>query len=156
MNSWKTKFNRLMLPSNRKNFITIFFVIWVFLWIMFMLRENKPGQYADLRYYYAHSTYSDKMKHMIGEGLYDFLAFSQETLPSRATYNILGIKHKEKRSRDLFLPEIQVRYFLWPLEMNIKDPNFLLYFDSPYVPIDGYKFFKQYKDSFILIKAENK
>ncbi len=96
-------------------FIAIF-SIWLILWLVFLIKENKSGQYRMLTYLYTHD-YNAKVRYVMGESLYDFLSFCKKVIPAGSTYDFSGIED---------LDEVRARYFLWPLRRDSHNSDFLL------------------------------
>ena len=131
---------------NRKNLIILFFFAWVLLWIIFAIRGNKSGQYSDLGNCYTHPNYSDKIRYFLGNDFYEFISFSKRNLPPGATYDMPNLTKPD-------MPELQARYYLWPLRMTSQEPEFLLYFNSSYVPLNSFKLYKRFNNSYILARV---
>lgn len=103
-------------------FFRIILAIWVVLWLVFLLREDKDGQYRDLKYFYTHS-YDDNVGYLLGEKLYAFLESCRQNIPKGSTYELSGF---EKFS----IYEVRARYFLWPLRSVSADPDFKIVWDG--------------------------
>ncbi|MDD5355572.1 MAG: hypothetical protein PHY56_03455 [Candidatus Omnitrophica bacterium] len=131
--------------------LTYFIVfIWLILWLVFIIRENKPGQYSDLRYLYNHRDYSQRVKRVFGNGLYDFLVFCKSVLPEKSTYSF-GVSMK------LGYDEVKARYFLWPLKMVSSNPDFIIFYQSwPLtLQVSGYSLFQKYKNLGCILAKTN-
>lgn len=137
----------MVFTAGRK-FIYLIFFIWLILWVTFIIRENKQGQYSDLGYLYSHPDYNQRVKRVFGNDLYDFLVFCKGLLPQNKTYSIGGIDK-------LDFDEVKARYFLWPLEMVEVNPDFIIFYRrEPSGQENGYGLFRKYKDSgYILAKT---
>jgi len=132
---------------NKKNLIRSILVIWCVLWLFFLIREDKDGQYRGLRELYCLKGEA-RTRHVIGGDLYDFLTFSREKIPQGSTYEILGF---EKYSID----EVRARYFLWPLKAGKGGTDFkIVYEEGVRVPA-GYEEFGRFgKKGYLLINQE--
>jgi len=139
-----------MMFGGRRLIYLIFF-IWLILWAVFIIRENKAGQYSGLRYLYSHRDYNQRVKYVFGNDLYDFLVFCKSLLPDKATYGIGGSNGK------LSYDEVKARYFLWPLKMVSVNPDFIIFHrPQPLVlQFDGYSLFQKYKDSGCVLAKTN-
>lgn len=116
--------------------LRLIFVGWLILWVIFLIREDKDGQYASLKYLYTHG-YAEGVKHIIGPALNDFLLFVGQNLPEGSTYELIGFK---KFSIDGYV----VRYYLWPLKSVPEDPDFKVFYGASKEKIPGYRKFKDY------------
>jgi len=123
-------------------------IIWITLWAVFLFQENKPGDKAALKFMYEHPNHDQKIKYLLGNDFYNFLIFSQKTLPAKASYRIFGIKTDD-------LEDTQARYFLWPLIKDVDNPQYELYFKSLYGPKAGYKLFKRLDNMSYILVREN-
>jgi hypothetical protein len=130
--------------SGKKSF-TVLALAWVLFWIIFLVRENKPGQYADLAYLYRHNNYEDKVRRIAGKDFYDFLMFCKDAMPEEAVYDI------SFRAQDI--KEAQAIYYLWPCKRVPKYADFKIFYDCEFKEIKGYRLFRKYNDTgFILAK----
>ena len=119
----------------KKIFITILST-WVILWLFFLVREDKDGQYRMIGELYRSSD-AEKTGTVYGAGFYDFLVFCRNAMPADATYEIRGF---DKYSID----EVRARYFLWPMRSDTRRPDFeIVYGRGQSVPA-GYRKFKFY------------
>jgi len=100
----------------KKVFLQILFAVWVVLWVVFLIREDKDGQYRMLRDLYGLEG-EEKSRYVLGGELYDLMVFCRQSIPQGSTYEILGF---EKYSID----EVRARYFLWPLRAGSRDTDF--------------------------------
>jgi hypothetical protein len=114
----------------------IIFAVWIFLWIFFLIRPDKDGQYASLLYLYAHG-YNEKVSHIIGGQLSDLLIACGRDLPEGATYDIRGF---EKFSID----EVRARYYLWPFRKESQDPQFIIVYGGAGNIPEGYAEYRSY------------
>jgi len=125
---------------------TFFISAFLLLWAVFLFRENKRGEYAELRYLYAHNDI-EKRRFVMGASEYDYLAYCKETLPANATYRIIGLE-------DIAL--VRARYMLWPARVDLDKPDFLLVFKSHYSIPQGYAEFKKFQGDGYILKREVK
>ncbi len=120
----------------KKNLFRSIFVIWCVLWLFFLVREDKDGQYRALRELYRLKGEA-RTRHVMGGDLYDFLAFAREKIPAGSTCEIMGF---EKYSID----EVRARYFLWPLKAGKGVTDFkIVYGQGVRVPA-GYEEFGRF------------
>ena len=85
----------------------IIFIVWVALWVVFLVRENKKGRYGMiLDLYRIERPY--RAAYLMGNDLYGFLAASRDEMTKGSTYEIIGF---DKYS----IEPVRMRYFLWPL-----------------------------------------
>ena len=120
-----------MLKAVKKEhvFKTITFV-WLVLWVFFLIREDKDGQYRSLMYMYTHDQ-QENMRHVYGEGLYDLVSYCADNMREGSTYNMTGF--------DRFsIKEVRARYLLWPFERVDRDADYM-------VMLGGAKYLSGYK-----------
>ena len=116
-------------------FIAVLF-IWVVVWLFFLARGSKDGQYRTLGKLYR-SEDAERVGIIYGTGFYEFLVFCRTAMPKDATYEIRGF---DKYSID----EVRARYFLWPTKAGALRPDFkIVYGNRTSVPA-GYRKFKSY------------
>ena len=125
--------NKSQLTKNI--FIAILFV-WVAIWLFFLVREDKEGQYSTLEVLYR-SPSAERTEIIYGADFYEFLVFCRNAMPSDATYAILGF---DKYSID----EVRARYFLWPAKVDDRHPDFKIIYGSESRVPEGYREFKSY------------
>ncbi|MDD2679591.1 MAG: hypothetical protein PHO03_02150 [Candidatus Omnitrophica bacterium] len=109
-----------------------------------MLRENKKGEHAQLRYLYSHSD-TEKRRYLTGEDLYDFIISCKAALPDKATYNILGLDETR---------EVTARYLLWPARRELQGPDFLIVYGNLQFTQSGYLMVKACKNTGALLARE--
>ena len=108
-------------------------LVWIVLWMIFLVRQSKRGQYTELTYLYAND-YDSKVRYLLGDDLEDLLVFSAENLPRGATYDITGFER-------FSIKEVRARYYLWPLYRTEDYPEFIISYGAPGTAPDGYKEF---------------
>ncbi|MFH1552512.1 MAG: hypothetical protein ABID83_02585 [Candidatus Omnitrophota bacterium] len=121
---------------NKRNIFKTIFAVWIVLWIFFLIREDKDGQYRSLGYLYTHG-YNDKVRYVLGDELYDFLIFCRQQIPEGSSYELVGFKK-------FSIYEVRARYFLWPLRHVKEDPDFKIVYEGQETPGDGYREYKRY------------
>ena len=123
--------------KDKKNIFRVVLAVWVILWLFFLIREDKDGQYRFLMHLYS-ADHADKVRFLMGNELYDFLVFCKENIPEYATYKISGF---EKFS----IYEVRARYFLWPIRSVDKNADFEIFFKKHVKTLPGYEEYKDYK-----------
>ena len=108
-------------------------ITWAVLWVVFMVRQGKRGQYADLSYFYSHE-YGLKVRYLLGDDLADLLRFCNTIIPPGSTYDIYGFERFSIR-------EVRARYYLWPLYRTEKEPEFIIVYGSTGGLPEGYEKF---------------
>lgn len=121
-----------------KNIFKLLFVVWLVLWVVFIIREDKDGQYAFLKNLYGTKP-ENRMRYAVGNDMYDFWEFCKEKIPENSTYEILGF---EKYSID----EVRGEYLLWPLRSGDGMTDFKLIYGNPSYEAPGYESYSHYKD----------
>jgi hypothetical protein len=100
----------------------ILLAVWIGLWMFFLIREDKSGQYSDLKYLYSQG-YNEKVRYIAGDQLSEIIAFCADNFPDGATYDITGL---EKFS----IAEVRARYYLWPHRRTSENPDFIVIFGA--------------------------
>ncbi|MDD4013964.1 MAG: hypothetical protein PHW14_07215, partial [Candidatus Omnitrophica bacterium] len=100
--------------------------------MIFIIKEDKDGQYAMLGYLYTH-TPDENMRHVVGERLQDFVAFSKDNIPRDATFGM-------RNFGNLTLGEVRARYMMWPWRcIGTKDmPDYIIVWEDTGEPVEGY------------------
>lgn len=109
-------------------------LVWLILWVVFLIRQSKHGQYEDLAYFYSNG-YDSKVQYLLGDDLADFLSFCAGCIPEGATYDIKGF---EKFS----IKEVRARYYLWPLYRTENKPDFIIVYGAYPDIMPGYLEFR--------------
>ncbi|MFH1877539.1 MAG: hypothetical protein ABH883_01870 [Candidatus Omnitrophota bacterium] len=134
-----------MIRLFRKKYVlSILIMVWVVLWMVFLVREDKDGQYKSIAYMYAHKQ-NDRISYSMGRDLYNFLRFTKGVIPERSTYKLTGF---EKFSK----PAVHARYFLWPMVSVPEDPDYIIMYGGEYSPVTGYEVYREYGSTGILLK----
>ncbi len=121
------------INMNKDKIFRLVFGLWIFLWLFFLIREDKPDQYKSLKYLYTHD-YADKVRRVMGGELYEFGVFCKKNIPQGSTYELSGFKK-------FSINEMRMRYFLWPLVSVSEDADFkIVYGSSKKIP--GYNEYK--------------
>ena len=107
---------------------------WIILWMVFLVRQSKKGQYEKLTYFYAND-YNSRVKYLLGDDLADFLVFCAGNIPSGSTFDIRGFERYS-------IKEVRARYYLWPLYRTEDNPDFIIVYGSVGAVPDGYEKFK--------------
>ncbi len=131
----------------KENILKAVFAVWLVLWVFFLLREGKDGQYRSLGYLYTHG-YDEKMRHVIGDELYDFLVFCGENMPEGATYELSGFER-------FSVSEVRARYFLWPLKSVGEGGDFKIVYGGGEMTSPGYALYKRYGSAGRLFKRRD-
>ena len=134
------------ITMTKKDIFKIILIVWVVLWVFFLAREDKDGQYGTLSYLYSHK-YVDKARHIIGADLFDLLMFSRVNIPEGSSYELLGFKV-------FSIFEVRARYFLWPLQSVEKDSDFKIVYGKGFARIPGYNEYKRCGSSGRLLVRE--
>lgn len=135
---------KLAIKMGLKQGVFSFFILsWLVLWVVFMVRENKRGEYAELHYLYTHSD-ADKRRLVIGTA-YDYLIYCKGILTERATYKIEGLDD---------LAWLRARYLLWPAKIDLNDPQYILVFAPAYAPKRGYVEIGRFQGAGFILRKE--
>lgn len=100
----------------------IILAVWVGLWVFFLVREDKSGQYSDLKYLSSRG-YNEKVRYIAGDRLSEILAFCRDDFPGGATYDISGLER-------FSITDVRARYYLWPHRRSSENPDFMIIFGA--------------------------
>jgi hypothetical protein len=132
---------------NKLRVFKIIFIVWIVLWVLFLAREDKDGQYRMLYHLYTHDG-TDNVRYVVGSDLYDFLVFCKDSIPTGFTYRLSGFK-------EFSIDEVRARYFLWPLKSVEKDPNFVIIYGREEEKVLGYREYRKYRDRGCILIRED-
>jgi len=122
--------DRISMEVKKKIFFLVM-VSWTILWIIFLIREDKDGQYSLLFKAYTVPV-AERIKVVYGSELYGSVLFCKENMPGSPTYRIYGF---EKHSID----EVRMRYLLWPAKaVSEAFPQYKIIFGGGLVDEKGY------------------
>ena len=119
----------------KKWVIRIVLIVWVVLWLIFLIREDKDDQYKMLGYLYSHG-YNEKVGYIVGDKVNDLILYTGRDMAGGFTYDIKGF---DKFSID----EVRARYYLWPYIRVYEEPDFIIVY-GPSDEIEGYENVKKY------------
>ncbi|MBU0571246.1 MAG: hypothetical protein KJ995_04945 [Candidatus Omnitrophica bacterium] len=134
-----------------KKTLIVVLIVWTAIWLFFLVREDKDGQYRVLGDLYR-SNDETKVKVVYGNDFYDFLEFCRDNIPAGATYEIYGF---EKYSID----EVRARYLLFPARVDTKNPDFKIKYGGNAEVPSGYSEFKSYnkgKRGYLYLRRGNR
>ncbi len=120
----------------KKNFFKIVFSVWIVLWLFFLVREDKDGQYRTLGELYRLKG-EGRTRHVVGGDLYDFLRFCRAEIPEGSTYEIVGFD-------EYSIDKVRARYVLWPLKAGEGRTVFKIVYGSGDIDVPGYGTFRRY------------
>ena len=129
----------MMSYISKQNILKAVFITWVVLWALFLIREEKTGEYDRLMKLYA-SNDGDKIKEFMGEDLYDFLTFVRENVPEGSDYRFEGFERFSVHA-------VRGRYYLWPSKGASENPEYIVVYGKEDLEVPGYEFHSRYKDS---------
>ena len=126
--------------------IKVCFIVWVVLWCVFFLKENKDGEYRDF-FALFHKTLEEKRAYLLEDDLYVFLGFCRENLPEGARYKLAGLP-------EFSIREVRSIYYLAPLRAAEQGYDYILVFGDEAYGEEGFVKYSGYaKDKFILRRA---
>jgi len=111
-------------------------VIWMILWLFFLVRQDKDGQYEMLGKLYR-AEGEEKIKVLYGTDLYDFLVFCRKEIPEGSSFETLGFE-------EYSIDTVRARYFLWPLKSDEGKTDYKIVYSDKVRDIPGYKLFKRH------------
>lgn len=126
-----------MVSTQKEKIIYIIIGAWTVLWLVFLIRPDKDGQYAELKHFHSVS-YDNKVKHLLGDELYGFLMFSKDNIPEGSTYALKGFGERS-------IYEVRFRYYLWPLKSVEKGSDYIIIYGDDEVTDTSYNEYLNYK-----------
>jgi len=135
------KFKNLLV---KKNIYLLVVFLWLILWVVFLIKQNKRGEYIQLKFLYTHND-AERKRFIMGQDLYDFVDYCKEQIPAGKTYKFVGIEG---------LDMVRARYMLWPAIMDPFDPEFVLLYKSNEVVPGGYGVLKKVNDAEVIFKKK--
>jgi hypothetical protein len=125
----------------------ILLALWVVLWVVFLVREDKDGQYVMLRDLYGMKN-ADKPRYLMGADYYDFLVFCRERMAPGGTYEVMGL------DPTLAFREVQAKYFLWPFIAGKGHTDYRIVWGDVSEKAIGYAIVEAYRDKGALFRKE--
>ena len=128
----------------KSRILKIAFLVWIALWISFIARELfAKGNIRDYRVLLSRSL-EGKRYYVVGDKLYEFIAFCKKTVPIGSAYHLIGIE-------DGAVDKIRAIYYLYP---NVKrdEPEYIFVYDKPAVKKAGYSLFAKLDDNRYILK----
>ncbi len=122
--------------------------VWIVLWIFFLAREDKDGQYRMLKYFYTHDP-QERIQYLLGDDLHDFLVFCKANISHGDEYELIDFENSS-------ITHVRARYFLWPLKNLKGNSDYKIVLDKKNVDIPGYRVVKPKSalPGLLLIKEE--
>ncbi|MGB2601814.1 MAG: hypothetical protein WBD00_04165 [Candidatus Omnitrophota bacterium] len=128
---------------NKEHVFKVIIIVWLVLWVFFLIREDKDGQYKSLKYMYTHNQ-AEGMRHVYGEGLYDLVSYCADNMREGTTYNMAGFKR-------FSIKEVRARYLLWPFKRVDRDADYIVMLGGA-KRLSGYKRVGEAGDGTLWIK----
>ncbi len=133
-----------MMKNRRKKIFILLFIAWIILWLNFFLRDLTKGK--GFKEYKALLSRDDtgKRSWTYGDRLFEFLIFTEKSLPSGASYNLAGVDGTSVDFR-------RAIYYLYP---HFKEDKalYILVFDKPGYKQAGFSLFKELDPSRFILK----
>ncbi len=126
----------MKFTMTKDRFFKVIIIIWMVLWVFFLVREDKDGQYQTLNSLYR-SIGEEKIKVLYGSDMYDFLAYCRGEIPGGSSFEIIGIE-------EFSIDQVRARYFLWPLINKEGEADFKIVFAVKAPKIPGFRMFREY------------
>jgi len=115
---------------NKERVLTAIFSLWTILWLFFLIREDKDGQYKT--YFKLLTSRGEEKKQVIyGRDLIGFSEFCKDMIPAGQTYEIMGLG-------DYDVDKVRLRYLLWPARAEDGDTDFKITVDPGIKDVEGY------------------
>lgn len=95
----------------------IVFVIWVFMWLLFLVRGLIKVEIKDYRNLLG-KTLEEKRAYVTGKEFYEFILFCEKVIPENATFSV---EAKYDDSMDYF----RFPYYLYPAMRDRDNPAYI-------------------------------
>lgn len=132
---------------DKKKFVRALFIIWLFIWVLFLIRPYfKNHLLRDYSILLA-SSLEGKKAFMAGEELHAFIKFCNQSITPQSSYKIIGLENDPLSYR-------RAVYYLYP---NIENPNpvFLLVYKTD-AHKEHYRIFKTLDSGKYILMREDK
>ena len=126
--------------------LKIILIVWIVLWVVFLLREEKDDQYKQLFKLYGTSV-EGKTKEVMGDELFEFFSFARANLPEGAEYRFQGFER-------FSIAEVRGRYYLWPAKGSSETPEYILVYSSPGYAVPGYVVHAKLSDTKFILRKD--
>lgn len=136
----------MKLLLKKDTVLKIILTVWIALWVLFLLREEKDDQYKQLFRMYA-ADGEDKTKEVLGDELYEYFSFAREDLPMDASYRFEGFER-------FSIAEVRGRYFLWPSWVSNEDPEYILVYNKNGFTVPGYSRYAKLSDAKFILRKD--
>ena len=124
--------------------LKICLAVWLALWVVFFLRENKDGEYKEF-FDLTGKGLEEKRAYLLGEDFYDFLKFCQENVPPEARYKFAGLK-------PFAIEEVRAIYYLAPRKAVEEDYDYIFVYGEGVTPEKDFKKSAQMKSGAYILK----
>lgn len=132
---------------DKNKIFKIIFIVWIILWVFFLIREDKDGQYKSLKYLYTHDN-TDRTRYVIGGKLYDLLVFCRYHMHAGSTFELTGFKK-------FSIYEVRARYFMWPLKSVAENGDYLISYGGKAPQVPGFTGYKKFENTGYLLKRKD-
>jgi hypothetical protein len=127
-----------------KKILTLLFLIWLVLWVVFAARELfYKGQMPEYKKLISLSL-EGKRASITGERLYEFIVFASAKMPKGSSYGLAGVEEGSLDKR-------RAVYYLYP-NLEKPDAQYLLVFDAPDFKAASYVEFVRLDDRRYILK----
>ena len=127
-----------------KTVAAAFIALWMALWIVFFLRENKDGEYRE----YVHLIGKDleqKRAFLLGQEFYDFLKNASGKVPRSARYKFAGLP-------TFSILEIRGIYYLAPLKAVEEGYEYIFVYGEKGYNENGFVKHFEFNDNAYILK----
>ena len=132
----------------KKNIFKLILTVWFVLWVFFLVREDKDGQYGLLRKLYGSSGMENSTRYIMGGDFYDFLVLCRGAIPEGASYEAMGFE-------EFSIDKVRARYMLWPRKAGCGRTDFKIFCGDNAGSARGYRVFRDFgKKGRLLISEE--
>ncbi|MBF0216264.1 MAG: hypothetical protein HQL30_04640 [Candidatus Omnitrophica bacterium] len=131
-----------MAVFNKKIIFRAVAATWVTLWLVFLIRPDKHGQYGQLARLFM-KTREEKLVILYGKDFYGLLSYMKEEMPPFLSFDL-------KEKDDIPVNKVRARYFLWPAEIDTVAPKYRIVNGSELTKIRGYRDVRVFGDWHIM------
>jgi hypothetical protein len=128
--------------KNTKILFKIVFSVWVFMWLLFLVRGLIKVEIKDYRNLIG-KTLEEKRAYVSGKEFYRFVLFCEGLIPKNSTYSV---EAKYDQTLDYF----RFAYYLYPAMRDIKNPEYIACYKMKFFKEGYYAAVSLTEDQYIL------
>lgn len=129
---------------NRKIFIRLIFAVWVFIWLLFLIRPYFKKDLAREYITLMNLSLDEKRAYVTGKDLYEFVKFCDLSVKPSSAYMIVGLEDRP-------LDQRRAAYYLYP-NIESQSPEFIFVYNVRNFSKAGYGIFKSLNSEKYILK----